>query len=109
MFATTGQGGTGDARIMLGFNQRNVAIMLNGVPVNDMENGWVYWSNWTFPDAKFDTNAKRIKRSKLVIPSIGGSKNIITDPSGQKRRGLFKQEVGAFGFLKTTLSAHSDF
>ena len=28
------------------FNQRNVAIMINGIPVNDMENGWVYWSNW---------------------------------------------------------------
>ena len=20
--------------------------MINGVPQNDMENGWVYWSNW---------------------------------------------------------------
>ena len=20
--------------------------MINGIPVNDMENGWVYWSNW---------------------------------------------------------------
>ena len=37
----------GDARINVrGFNQRNVAVMINGIPVNDMENGWVYWSNW---------------------------------------------------------------
>ena len=37
----------GDARINIrGFNQRNVAVMINGVPQNDMENGWVYWSNW---------------------------------------------------------------
>ena len=21
-------------------------VMINGVPQNDMENGWVYWSNW---------------------------------------------------------------
>ena len=44
----TGQGGgAGDARINVrGFNQRNVAVMINGVPQNDMENGWVYWSNW---------------------------------------------------------------
>ena len=20
--------------------------MINGIPVNDMENGWVFWSNW---------------------------------------------------------------
>jgi len=29
-----------------GFDQRNTSVMINGVPVNDMENGWVYWSNW---------------------------------------------------------------
>jgi Outer membrane cobalamin receptor protein len=47
VYATGQGGGAGDARINVrGFNQRNVAIMINGVPVNDMENGWVYWSNW---------------------------------------------------------------
>ena len=40
-------GGSGDSRVNVrGFNQRNVAVLINGVPVNDMENGWVYWSNW---------------------------------------------------------------
>ena len=44
----TGQGGgSGDSRINLRrFDQRNVAVMINGVPVNDMENGWGYWSNF---------------------------------------------------------------
>ena len=47
VYATASGGGAGDARINVrGFNQNNVAIMINGVPVNDMENGWVYWSNW---------------------------------------------------------------
>jgi iron complex outermembrane recepter protein len=110
VYATGQGGGSGDARINVrGFNQRNVAIMLNGVPVNDMENGWVYWSNWDgLSDA---TNSiqmqKGLSAQNLATPSIGGSMNIITDPSGQNRRGLFKQEFGAFGFVKTTLSAHS--
>ena len=40
-------GGDGDARINIrGFNQRNIAEMIDGVAVNDMENGWVYCSNW---------------------------------------------------------------
>ena len=44
VYATGQGGGAGDARINVrGFNQRNVAIMINGIPVNDMENGWVYW------------------------------------------------------------------
>ena len=29
-----------------GFAQENITVMINGVPVNDMENGRVYWSNW---------------------------------------------------------------
>ena len=47
VYATNQGGGAGDARINIrGFNQRNIAVMINGVPQNDMENGWVYWSNW---------------------------------------------------------------
>ena len=34
--------------------------MINGVPQNDMENGWVYWSNWDgVGDGIFDSDAKR--------------------------------------------------
>ena len=47
VYATQQGGGAGDARITIrGFNQRNIAVMIDGIPVNDMENGWVYWSNW---------------------------------------------------------------
>jgi outer membrane receptor for ferrienterochelin and colicin len=47
VYVTKQGGGFGDARINIrGFDQRNIAVMINGVPVNDMENGAVYWSNW---------------------------------------------------------------
>lgn len=50
--ATQQGGGDGDARITIrGFDQRNVGVMIDGVPVNDMENGSVYWSNWFGLDA----------------------------------------------------------
>ena len=40
-------GGWGDSEIwMRGFDNTNVATMINGVPMNDMEGGTVYWSNW---------------------------------------------------------------
>ena len=43
VYSTNQGGGAGDARINVrGFNQRNVAVMINGIPVNDMENGWVF-------------------------------------------------------------------
>jgi len=46
VYATSQGGGAGDARISIrGFSQRNIAVMVDGIPVNHMENGQVYWSN----------------------------------------------------------------
>ena len=102
-------GGAGDARINVSFNQRNVAVMINGIPVNDMENGWVYWSNWDgLADATSSIQMQKgLSAQNLATPSIGGSMNIITDAAALDRGGSFKQEVGAWGFLKSTLSYNS--
>jgi len=105
VYATGQGGGAGDARINVrGFNQRNIAVMINGVPQNDMENGWVYWSNWDgVGDAAQSIQMQRgLSAVNLAAPSIGGTMNIITDPAARKRGGLFKQEYGAGSFLKTT-------
>ncbi|PHO00236.1 TonB-dependent receptor, partial [Rhodobacteraceae bacterium 4F10] len=47
VYATKSGGGYGDARINIrGFSQENIAVLINGVPVNDMDNSSVHWSNW---------------------------------------------------------------
>jgi len=110
VYATMQGGGAGDARVNVrGFNQRNVAVMINGVPVNDMENGWVYWSNWDgVADATSSIQMQRgLSAVNLATPSIGGTMNIITDPMAHEAEGRFKQELGSGGFLKSTLSYHS--
>ena len=110
VYATNQGGGAGDARINVrGFNQRNVAVMINGVPQNDMENGWVYWSNWDgVGDATSSIQMQRgLSAVNLATPSIGGTMNIITDPSTHEKGGKFKQEIGEGGFLKTTLNYNS--
>ena len=110
VYATGQGGGAGDARINVrGFNQRNVAVMINGIPVNDMENGWVFWSNWDgVADATTSIQLQKgLSAQNLATPSIGGSMNVITDAAAQEKGGSFKQEVGAWGFLKSTLSYHS--
>ena len=74
VYATGQGGGAGDARINVrGFNQRNVAVMINGVPQNDMENGWVYWSNWDgVGDATSSIQMQRgLSAVNLATPSIG--------------------------------------
>ncbi len=110
VYATNQGGGAGDSRINVrGFNQRNVAIMINGVPVNDMENGWVYWSNWDgVGDATSSIQLQRgLSSVNLATPSIGGTLNIITDPAAQVRGGSVRSEYGSWGFQKTTVSLHS--
>ncbi len=110
VYATQQGGGDGDARINIrGFNQRNVAVMVDGIPVNDMENGWVYWSNWFGLDVV--TRTIQVQRglgaSKLAIPSVGGTLNIITSGIEAKKGATVKQEIGSDGYLRTTLGLTS--
>lgn len=110
VYSTVGGGGAGDARINVrGFDQRNVAIMINGVPVNDMENGWVYWSNWDgIADATSSIQMQRgLSAVNLATPSIGGTMNIITNPAGHKAGGSVKFEYGSGNFMKATLAGHT--
>lgn len=110
VYATQQGGGDGDARINIrGFSQRNVAVMIDGIPVNDMENGWVYWSNWFGLDLV--TQRIQVQRglgaSKLALPSIGGTMNIITAGIQQKQQIKIKQEVANDGYFRTSASYNS--
>ena len=108
VYSTAQGGGAGDARINVrGFSQRNTAVMINGVPVNDMENGWVYWSNWDgLGDAATSIQLQRgLSAINLATPSIGGTLNVITDPSRKEPGYNLKQEFGSGNFRKTTMTA----
>ena len=43
----------------------------------------------------------------LAAPSIGGTMNVITDPTAMEAGGMFKQELGAGNFLKSTFNYSS--
>lgn len=107
VYATKGGGGFGDSRINVrGFDQRNTAVMINGVPVNDMENGAVYWSNWAgLSDV---TSAMQVQRglgsSKLAIASVGGTINVLTRAADKKRQGNVTVGVGNDGYHKALFS-----
>ena len=109
-YATESGGGDGDARISIrGFDQRYVAVMLNGIPVNDMENGAVFWSNWFGLDLV--TQTMQVQRglgaSKISTPSVGGTINILTKGIDAKKGLKIKQEFGNNGYLRTTLGLTS--
>ncbi len=106
VYVTKSGGGFGDARINVrGFDQRNIAVMINGIPVNDMENGWVYWSNWAgLSDVTSRVQVQRgLGASKLAVASVGGSINIITNAAEMSQGGAVSVGVGNDGYLKTGL------
>lgn len=104
VYATKSGGGFGDSRINIrGFDQRNIAVMVNGMPVNDMENSAVFWSNWAgLSDV---TSAMQVQRglgsSKLAISSVGGTINVITRTSDMKQGGSFTATLGNNDYIKT--------
>ena len=110
VYATEQGGGAGDARITIrGFDQRNVAVLVDGVPVNDMENGQVYWSNWSgLGDITRSVQVQRgLGASKLALASVGGTMNTITRGIESKAGGSVKQELGNNHLRKTTVSYNS--
>ncbi len=78
VWATPDGGGFGDSKInMRGFKSENVAVLINGVPINDMEWGGVYWSNWAgLSDVTSNMQTQRGLGAALVsAPSVGGTIN----------------------------------
>ncbi len=81
VWTTKDGGGFGDAKTnMRGFKSENVAVMVNGIPINDMESGRVYWSNWAgLSDVASNIQTQRgLGAALLSAPSVGGTINITT-------------------------------
>lgn len=107
VFATKAGGGFGDSGIVIrGFESRNIAVMVNGMPVNDMETGTVYTSNWTgLSDVTSGIQVQRgLGSSKLAIASVGGTINYITRAADMKQGGVIRLGVGNNDYLKTSFA-----
>jgi iron complex outermembrane recepter protein len=109
-YATEQGGGSGDSRVSIrGVDQRNVSVMVDGIPVNDMENGQVYWSNWA--GLSQVTRSMQVQRglgaSRLAIPSVGGTINILTWGIDQKRSFEFQTGFGNDGMRQLSVGYNS--
>jgi hypothetical protein len=103
-------GGFGDSQIFLrGFDQTNTAYLLNGQPINGMEDGRMYWSNWSgMADV---ANAVQVQRglgaSKLAISSVGGTVNIVSKTTNRTQGGFVRVLGGNDSYIKTTAAYDS--
>ncbi|MFW5792807.1 MAG: TonB-dependent receptor [Bacteroidota bacterium] len=107
VYTTKDGGGFGDGRInMRGFDSNNIGVLINGVPVNDMENGQVYWSNWAgLSDVTQTMQVQRgLGASRLAISSVGGTINIVTQSVDAKKGGTVFYGMGHDGYQNKSLS-----
>ena len=98
-------GGYGDSEVFTrGFDQTNTAFLLNGQPINGMEDGKMYWSNWSgMTDVASAVQIQRgLGSSKLAISSVGGTTNIIMKSTDQRQGGSVSYLLGNDGYNKIT-------
>ncbi|MFS2832498.1 TonB-dependent receptor [Bacteroides uniformis] len=110
VYATKDGGGFGDSKVNIrGFKSENVAMMVNGVPMNGMENQKVYWSNWSgMSDVTRTMQVQRgLGASKVASPSVGGSINVITKSTEAKKGGSVSYAMGNDGYNKMLFTVNS--
>ncbi len=103
----SGQSGFGDSQFYLrGFDQTNIAVLLNGQPVNGMEDGRVYWSNWAgIADIASAIQVQRgLGASKLAISSVGGTTNIVMKAADRSEGGFVRFLGANDSYFKGTVS-----
>ena len=110
VWTTKDGGGFGDAKTnMRGFQSPNVAVLINGIPINDMEWGGVYWSNWAgLSDVASNIQTQRgLGAALLSAPSVGGTINITTrsldvEQGGSVWYGFGNDNMNNIGFKVST-------
>jgi len=110
LYAARDGGGSGDATVSIrGFQQENIAVLLNGVPINGAENGLVYWNNWIgLTEATSSIQVQRgIGASKVALNSVGGTINIVTRHQVRYKGFNFSQQYTSYGNKKTTFGYQS--
>ena len=107
VYVSNQAGGFGDSQIFLrGFDQTNTAFLLNGQPINGMEDGKMYWSNWS--GMSDIANAVQVQRglgsSKLAISSVGGTVNIVSKTTDKREGGFVRFLAGNDSYFKGTVA-----
>ena len=61
VYATASTGSYGDATLnMRGFKQDNISILLNGIPIQGLTSGSMYWNNWMgLADATYSVQVQK--------------------------------------------------
>ena len=107
VFATSSTGNYGDATLNIrGFKQDNIAILLNGIPIQGLTSGSMYWNNWMgLGDATYAVQIQKgMGGSMLADCAMGGMVNIITKRGSDDPVTEFALSTTNWGTTKGTLN-----
>jgi len=110
IYSTRTGGGSGDAQMSIrGFNQENIGILLNGIPIGSVENGLVYWNNWLgLSHAMAEIQIQKGPGvSNVAINSVGGSVNIVTSSPQETPDYSVSYQVSSYGNQEISFSVNS--
>ena len=110
VFATSSTGNYGDATLNIrGFKQENIAILLNGIPIQGLTSGSMYWNNWMgLGDATYAVQIQKgMGGSMLADCAMGGMVNIITKRGADRPSAEFSLSTTNWGTNKGTLNISS--
>jgi hypothetical protein len=103
-------GGWDDENVFVrGFDDRYTSYAINGVPMNDMENGNLYFSNWSVlaDVASVVQIQKGASAINLAVPNLGGVVNFLSFNPNQEKSVSIKQEAGSNGLNRTAVVYNS--
>lgn len=107
IYATASTGSYGDASLnMRGFKQDNIAILLNGIPIQGLTSGSMYWNNWMgLADATYAVQIQKgLGASMLADCAMGGMVNIITKNNNALPHTEFGVSTTSWGTTKGIFS-----
>ncbi len=92
-----------------GFDQRRIAISINGIPQNDPEDHNIYWID--LPDLLENTELIQVQRGAgngvIGYPAVGGSINIITSTYSNETKYELYSTLGSYNYRKYGVSVSS--
>ncbi len=110
IYASETGGGRGDSRIAIrGSGQFDIGLLINGIPVNDMETGSFNWYSWqSLEDIASSVQVQLGSGNGMLTGDYaGGMINVITDPAQTDPGISARQEYGFGNALKTVLTGNT--
>ena len=107
VYATPSTGSYGDATLnMRGFKQENISVLLNGIPIQGLTSGSMYWNNWMgLAEATYAVQIQKgMGSSMLADCAMGGMVNIITKTGEGLPEWDFSTSYTQYGTKKGMLS-----